>query len=348
MSERRTGSRGIPPCVLGEYVRPASLPAEPGAHRRILQPPGAGLGFGGEFGGALPRRAGGLVAAPALRAPGDSVEVGRHAIIKALRCQGQMPRPPIKIAGKALREDPMYPLLLNQGRRPINGRAHERVPEPQLRTPDPDQPGSFSHFQSLSAGAERRRRRADRRDLAGAVCRGDQQQGLSFGGQPTGSIEERPLHPGRERKRVRKPRLAGQLVDRQHSGQFDQRQRAAARLRHQRSTDLSAHRLACPLGEQSTRGRRIEAAQDQLGKPIAVKCAYVTLAGTEDERHPVGQQPSGDEQQRLSRRRVQPLSVIHDGDDRAFLRGLAQQAQRRDEDDKPVRDGALLLAERSA
>ena len=136
----------IPPCVLGKYVRPARLPAEPGAHRRILQPPGAGLGFGGEFGGALPRRAGSLVAAPALRAPGDGVEVGRHAIVKALRGQGQMPRPPIKITGKALREDPMYPLLLNQGRRPINGRAHERVPKPQLRTPDPDQPGSFGHF----------------------------------------------------------------------------------------------------------------------------------------------------------------------------------------------------------
>ena len=154
----------------------------------------------------------------------------------------------------------MYPLLLNHGRRPIDGRAHEGVPKPQLRTPDPDQPGSLRRFESLNASAERRRRRADRRDLAGAVCRGDQQQGLSFGGQPAGSVEERPLHPGRERKRVRKPRLAGQLVDRQHSGQFGQRQRAAPRLRHQRSTDLSAYRLACLLSEQSTRGRRIEAA----------------------------------------------------------------------------------------
>jgi hypothetical protein len=33
-------------------------------------------------------------------------------------------------------------------------------------------------------------------------------------------------------------------------------------LRRQRSTDLSAHRHACPLSEQSTRGRQIEAAQD--------------------------------------------------------------------------------------
>jgi hypothetical protein len=79
-----------------------------------------------------------------------------------------------------------------------------------------------------------------------------------------------------------------------------------------------------------------------------VKCAYVTLAGTEDERHPVGQQSSGHEQQRLSRGRVQPLSVIHYGDDRAFLRSLTQQAQRRDEGSKPVRDAALLLAERAA
>jgi hypothetical protein len=127
-------------------VRSVCLPAEPGAHRRILQPLGAGLGFGGEFGGAFPRRAGGLVAAPALRASGDRVEVGCHAIIRALRCQGQVPCAPIKIAGKALREGPMYPLLLNQGRRPIDGRAHERVPKPQLRTPDLDQPGSFSRL----------------------------------------------------------------------------------------------------------------------------------------------------------------------------------------------------------
>ena len=153
---------------------------------------------------------------------------------------------------------------------------------------------------------------------------------------------------GPQRKRVGKPRLAGQLAGRQHSGQFRQRQRASPRLRHQCSTDLSADRHACPLSEQSTRGRRIEAAQDQLGKPIAVKCAYVTLAGTENERHPVGQQPSGHEQQRLSRGRVQPLSIIHHGDDRAFLRGLTQQAQRRHEDGEPVRGGAVLLAERSA
>jgi len=86
------------------------------------------------------------VAAPALRAAGDSVEVGRHAIVKALRSQGQVPRPPIKIAGKALREGPMYPLLLNQGRCPIKGRAYEGVPKPQLRALDPDQPGSFSRF----------------------------------------------------------------------------------------------------------------------------------------------------------------------------------------------------------
>jgi hypothetical protein len=47
----------------------------------------------------------------------------------------------------------MYPLLLNHGRRPINGRAHEGVPKPQLRTLDPDQPGSFSRFESLTASA---------------------------------------------------------------------------------------------------------------------------------------------------------------------------------------------------
>jgi len=202
------------------------------------------------------------VAAPALRAPGDRIQVGRHAIIKALRCQGQVPRPPVKITGEALREDLMYPLPVNQGRRPIYGRAHEWVPKPQFKTLDPDQPGSFGRFEGLSASAERRRSPPDRRDLAGAICRSDQQQGLSFGGQPTGSIEERPLNPGRERKRVRKPRVAGQLVDRQDSEQFRQRQRAAPRLRHQRSTDLSAHRRACPLREQSTRGLRIEAAQD--------------------------------------------------------------------------------------
>ena len=146
MSERRTGSLAYRPGVLCEYMRPAGLPAEPGAHRRILQTPGAGLGFQGEFGGAFPRRAGSLVAAPALRSLGDRVEVGRHALIKALRGQGQMPRPPVTITGEALREDPVHPLLLNQGRRPVDGRAHERVPKPQLRTLDPDQPGSFSRF----------------------------------------------------------------------------------------------------------------------------------------------------------------------------------------------------------
>ena len=135
------------------------------------------------------------------------------------------------------------------------------MPKPQLKAPDPDQPGSFGRLEGLGASAERRRRPPDRRDLAGAICRGDQQEGLRFGRQPTGSIEERPLNPGRERKRVRKPRLAGQLVTRQHSEQFRQRQRAAPRLRHQRSTDLSAHRRACLLREQSTSGRRIEAAQ---------------------------------------------------------------------------------------
>jgi hypothetical protein len=107
-------------------------------------------------------------------------------------------------------------------------------------------------------------------------------------------------------------------------------------------------RAPTPRWQPHGRPGAARAVQDQLGKPIAVKGAHVTLAGTKDERHLVGQQPPGDEQQRLGRGRVQPLSVIHHGDDRALLRGLAQQAQRRDEDHKPVHDGALLLAERSA
>jgi hypothetical protein len=74
----------------------------------------------------------------------------------------------------------------------------------------------------------------------------------------------------------------------------------------------------------------------------------LVVADCEDHGHGFHREPACDELQRLRRRLVQPLGVIHDADERALLGNLRQQGQRRQPQEEAVRRAARPQSERSA
>jgi hypothetical protein len=66
----------------------------------------------------------------------------------------------------------------------------------------------------------------------------------------------------------------------------------------------------------------------------------------EDEGNPVGDQPSGRERERLRGCTIEPLRIVDDRQQRAFLGGLREEAQGRQTDEEGVRSGAHPEPER--
>ena len=72
------------------------------------------------------------------------------------------------------------------------------------------------------------------------------------------------------------------------------------------------------------------------------------LAHGEDQPDRLGLQAARHEGERLRRRRVEPLRVVHDADERPLLRRVRQQAQDRQPDQEAVRGVAVAQPERGA
>ena len=66
---------------------------------------------------------------------------------------------------------------------------------------------------------------------------------------------------------------------------------------------------------------------DRVGQVGGVELAGITVSGSEDERDPLVLQPPCGEQQRGSRRLVEPVRVVHDDQDRRLRCGLGQHGQ---------------------
>ena len=117
--------------------------------------PGPPLRFGRQPYGSLQERRCSGHATPRLGATRRPLELGSDLFVRAGRCLGQVPRPPIGIdrgVGR-LRQHPVrIPPLLGR-RRQVHGRAHERVAKPHPR-PDLEQPSRLRRPQRRGCNAE--------------------------------------------------------------------------------------------------------------------------------------------------------------------------------------------------
>ena len=140
---------------------------------------------------------------------------------------------------------------------------------------------------------------------------------------------------------------SGQLRGGQRAGQLQQRQRIAARLGHDPVPHSLVHRALDRLIQQVARIIVTQAPGHQLRE----SCQLLLLAGVahrEDQGNRLGQQPSRHERQRLQRRLVKPLRVIHHACQRLPFGGIRQQAQDSQPDQEAIRGLAGGEAERGA
>ena len=104
---------------------------------------------------------------------------------------------------------------------------------------------------------------------------------------------------------------------------------------------LGLQRLAAV--EQGTGCLGVQAVQLQLREARAIKHRVWLVPDGQHERYRVGVQPVRGEGDGLGRRAVEPVRVVHDGQQRAFLGRRRQQVQRGGADQepaRPVRSGA--------
>jgi hypothetical protein len=98
---------------------------------------------------------------------------------------------------------------------------------------------------------------------------------------------------------------------------------------------------------QQCRGRlRRQAFDEQLGQPVALEPALLPQPHGEQHHDALGLQAPRDEEQRLERRLIEPMRVVDDAQQAAFLRRLGEQAEQRDRGEEAVADGRRLEPER--
>ena len=153
------------------------------------------------------------------------------------------------------------------------------------------------------------------------------------------------LQLARQLARVGTREAAGQLRSAPAARQFEQRERIAARLRHDAVTDALVQRARHHARQQSARVLVVEPSELQLRKRGEI---WACLAAGEHDRHRLGQQAPGDEPEHLTRGAVEPLHIVDDAQERALLRRAGQQAERRQRDQEAVRRVAGLETERDA
>jgi hypothetical protein len=83
----------------------------------------------------------------------------------------------------------------------------------------------------------------------------------------------------------------------------------------------------------------------QLGEPAEI---FAALAGREEQRDPVRQQPPGDERERPSRGSIEPLGVVDHTQEGLIVRCLGQETQYREPDEEWVRGVSDGETERDA
>jgi hypothetical protein len=219
-------------------------------------------------------------------------------------------------------------LALAERRPPVHRRAHQRMVEPDAALGETRQPGRLGHPERLHAEPERPPGTDDDRRIAGLLGRRRKQHRLGRLREATDSFEEHPLDPGADRQRVGERRPPGELVGIQRRRQLEQRQWIALGGLDQARTNVRREPGWELLGQQSAGGVGIQPGEVKLSEAGGRERVEVVIAGGDQQHDPFGLEPSGSEGQRVGRRLVQPLRIVHQADKWPLLGHLREQAQR--------------------
>ena len=237
------------------------------------------------------------------------------------------------------RERSVDGLPLAERRPPVHRRAHQWMVEPDAALGDAYQSSRLGCPERLLAGLERPPGTEDDRRIAGLLGRRGKEQRLGRLRQATDPLDEDPLDAGADRQRVGKRSPPGELVGVQRRRQLEQGQRVALGDLDQARTNIRRESDWELLGEQCAGSVGVQPVEAKLVEPGRREHMEVVVAGGHQQHDPLGLETPGREGERIGRRLVQPLRVVHQADQRPLLGHLREQAQRRHADQEAV--GAL-------
>ena len=259
-----------------------------------------------------------------------------------------MPRPAIGIGVGVggLREGLVdAPAVLRRGR-PVDRGPHERMAEAHLGA-ELDQGRVGGRSRRARLDPQRGGRLPDEQRIAHRLGRRDQEQQPRRRRQLRQSLLEALLDATGQRRPAVEAEPARQLGGRPPPRQLQQRQRIAARLAHDPIAHALVERPRHHGLQQRLRITVVEPTDDELRQAPEMLLTG-RLAHGEHQPDRFRSQTARDEGQRLRRRPVEPLRVVHDAHERALLGHVGQQAQYGQADEEPIRGAALAQTEHGA
>jgi hypothetical protein len=210
------------------------------------------------------------------------------------------------------------------------------MPEADTRS-NLDQPRVFCRAECASFDAEPLSRAPDKRCVARRFGGGQQQQSLRQLRQVVGALEVVLLEMAREVTYIDRLKAAGQPACAHDPGQIEQSERIAASLGDDAVADAVVERPRDGSPEETAGILIRQPAQRQVGQSVEVLPGG-RLADRDYDCHRFGQQPSGYEAEDQSRGGVEPMSVVHETEQRPLLGFGGQQPEYGQPDQEPLRD----------
>ncbi len=227
-------------------------------------------------------------------------------------------------------------LTPGEGRAVVHSRAHEWMVELELGAADTGERRLLGCVERLRADPELCCRREHGRDLSRVVGGCNEQQGLRLLGQRLRTPEKRMHKPSADRHRGRQRGSHEKLCLGQCGWKFEQRKRVTAGALDQQLARLLRERDPCLPREQRTGRIGVEAPNVKLGQRRRLELPRFTLTSRKQQHDPLRLQPPRDEHQRIGGSVIEPLGIVDQAEERTSLRGLRQQAQDGERDQKPI------------
>ena len=308
-------------------------------------------GVRGERRRAVQERGRGGEASARLGPLGGALEIAGDLLVGAERRPRAVPGAPV---GVELRVDGLgqrgVQCLALAGRgRAVRGRAHERVPEPHLdcRSPaDPSPPrarrrrGRCRAVRPPATGAAARR--PGRPPRAAAACAWRREAARGGAGIRPRCCWTATAGPGRPKP----PASSAALMPRGSSSSASGLPCVSATIRSRTRSSIRPGMTVASRARASASPRPVS---HSSGRSASRRSALGSRT-REEQRDRLGQQPPGDEAERLRGGVVEPLQVVHAAQQRLLLGGRGQQAEHRERHQEAVgrvaRDAAECHVER--
>ena len=192
------------------------------------------------------------------------------------------------------------------------------------RAVGPHHSDRLGRFERVLRQLELSDRPPDRPELVRVRCRGHEHRGARGARQALDALHEDRAQACAERQRVRERLPPGQLCIGKRAGKLEECQRVAAGIGDQPLTHRGME-LAHAAIEQ-LRGRpAVKPAERLLVESRRLKPRRLAVPSPEQDHDPLRQKPARREDQGISRRRIQPLSVIDHTEGRPGLGGGCQE-----------------------